>query len=179
MGLRIENSSTAAQQRWFKVLADGSVAVGLYNKLGGNSTVPCPRWDITTNGYNETANPGACFNDAQLDAIEAYCCADPTCAGFSFAPQTGNGCYKYFPLNGFVNSSEYDGYTKPGAKPSPGLPADITVAFADINLVSQVEVFDIWAQKSLGSFSGSFTAQAVPYQGTAFLRMTQQPAAMS
>jgi hypothetical protein len=172
MGLRLENSSAAPQQRWVKTLADGSVAVGLYNKLGGNSTAPCPKWDITTDGYNETANPGACFNDAQLADVEQTCCSDPTCAGFSFAPTSGNGCYKQFPLNGFVNSSIYDGYLKPGATPSPGLPADITIFFADVNLLSPVTVYDVWAGQSLGQFSGSFTAHAVPYQGTALYRFT-------
>ncbi len=70
----------------------------------------------------------------------------------------------------------YDGYTKPGATPSPGLPADITIEFADINLLSPVTVYDIWAQTNLGQFSGSFTAKAVPYQGTGFYRMTGTPA---
>lgn len=40
MGLRLENSSAAPQQRWAKQLADGSVAVALYNRNGGNSTAP-------------------------------------------------------------------------------------------------------------------------------------------
>jgi hypothetical protein len=34
MGLRLENSSTAPQQVWYRLLANGDVAVGLYNKLG-------------------------------------------------------------------------------------------------------------------------------------------------
>lgn len=34
MGLRLDNSSSAPQQRWARVLADGSVAVALYNKAG-------------------------------------------------------------------------------------------------------------------------------------------------
>jgi len=39
MGLRLENASSAPQQRWAKVLADGRVAVALYNRNGGNSTL--------------------------------------------------------------------------------------------------------------------------------------------
>ena len=132
----------------------------------------CPRWDVTTDGYNETASPGACFNGAALAAVEASCCADPTCAGFSFAPASGNGCYKGFPLQGFVNSTEYDGYLKPGAHPQPGLPADITIVFADVNLRGPVAVYDVWARAALGTFTGSYTARAVPYQGTAFLRLS-------
>ena len=34
-----------------------------------------------------------------------------------------------------------------------------------------VDVFDIWEQKSAGSFSGSYTAKQVPAHGTAFLRL--------
>jgi len=37
MGLRLSTSSGDAQQIWARNLADGSVAVGLYNKLGGGS----------------------------------------------------------------------------------------------------------------------------------------------
>lgn len=34
MGLRLDNSSDAPQQRWARVLANGDVAVALYNKAG-------------------------------------------------------------------------------------------------------------------------------------------------
>jgi hypothetical protein len=71
-----------------------------------------------------------------------------------------------------VNSTEYDGYLKPGAHPMPGLPADITIAFADVNLFGKVDVYDVWARQSLGVFEGSYTAAAVPFQGTAFLRLS-------
>ena len=54
-----------------------------------------------------------------------------------------------------------------------GGPADITIAFADVNFPGAVSVYDIWAQQSLGSFTGSYTAKAVPYHGTAFLRLSQ------
>lgn len=127
---------------------------------------------MTTNGYNETANPGACFNGATLADVEGRCCADPTCAGFSFAPASGDGCFKGFPLNGFINSTQYDGYLKPGARPTPGLPADITISFADVNLVGRIAVYDVWARQSVGTFEGSYTARAVPFQGTAFLRLS-------
>ena len=53
-------------------------------------------------------------------------------------------------------------------------PADVTVQFNDpeINLFGEVEVYDIWAQKSLGNFTGSYTAKAVPHHGTAFVRLS-------
>jgi hypothetical protein len=34
-------------------------------------------------------------------------------------------------------------------------------------------VRDIWGRQTLGTFTGSYTAKAVPYHGTAFLRLTQ------
>ena len=48
----------------------------------------------------------------------------------------------------------------------------MTIEFADVNLKSPVTVYDIWAQKSLGSFTGFYTAAQVPFHGTAFLRLT-------
>jgi len=54
-----------------------------------------------------------------------------------------------------------------------GAAADITIAFADVNMVGSVSVFDIWQQQSAGSFTGSYTAKAVPFHGTAFVRLSQ------
>ena len=55
---------------------------------------------------------------------------------------------------------------------SPTATADITIHFADVHLYGTVSVFDIWAQATIGDFSGSYTAKAVPHHGTAFLRLT-------
>ena len=41
--------------------------------------------------------------------------------------------------------------------PPKGAPADITVNFADVHLYGSVSVYDIWAQKKVGVFKGSFT----------------------
>jgi hypothetical protein len=54
-----------------------------------------------------------------------------------------------------------------------GTAADITIIFADVNLVGNVSVYDIWAQQTVGVFSTSYTARAVPFHGTAFLRLSQ------
>jgi hypothetical protein len=53
--------------------------------------------------------------------------------------------------------------------------ADITVNFAmaGINLEGEVAVFDIWAKKEVGTFSSKYTAKAVPFHGTAFLRLSK------
>lgn len=68
----------------------------------------------------------------------------------------------------------YDGYTKPSQVPSTnGTAVDITITFADVNLVGSVSVYDIWAQENVGTFTGSYTAKAVPIHGTAFLRLKE------
>ena len=60
MGLRIDNSSSAPQQRWYRVLANGDVAVALYNKLGNSSgPASCPQWNETVNGYYDSLPPGS------------------------------------------------------------------------------------------------------------------------
>jgi len=51
--------------------------------------------------------------------------------------------------------------------------ADIALVFSDLGLFGPVEVFDIWAQKSLGTFHDGFTAKQVSHHGTAFLRLTK------
>merc|ERR1712217_936392 len=55
-----------------------------------------------------------------------------------------------------------------------GAAADITVKFDmdGINLYGDVNVFDIWAKQAVGTFSSEYTAKAVPFHGTAFLRLS-------
>ena len=107
---------------------------------------------------------------------QAECCANLQCAGFSFAGDgsgKGSGYYKGNLNCGFTPASGYEGYAKPSQIPSGhAAPADITVTFADINLFGSVTVFDVWAQQSLGAFTGSFTAKQVPFHGTALLRLS-------
>jgi hypothetical protein len=51
--------------------------------------------------------------------------------------------------------------------------ADISVDFSQLHLYGSVSVFDIWAEKSLGTFTGQFTAKAVGAHDTAFLRLSK------
>ena len=44
---------------------------------------------------------------------------------------------------------------------------------SQINLFGSVDVYDIWSQKSLGKFTGSFTAKNVAAHGTSFLRLSE------
>ncbi len=76
---------------------------------------------------------------------------------------------------GFNADAGYEGFDKVGQIPSPsGSAQDITIAFADVDLFGSVAVYDIWAQKSLGVFTTSYTASQVPFHGTAFLKLTPQ-----
>ncbi len=177
MGLRLSNASSAATQVWSRLLSDGSVAVGLYNKRGGASPAPCPAWNETQGGYLDSLPVGSggadCFVGLTPAAAQAACCQDPACAGFSIDAQ-GAGCYKPNTAAGLVSNAAYTGYFKPGGAAPGGLAADITVAFADLDLFGKVKVYDIWAGKSLGVFTGSFTGAQIPYHGTGFYKFTQQ-----
>ena len=78
-----------------------------------------------------------------------------------------------------MKNAGYDGYTKPSQVPTPPAPADITIAFADVGLCGgptveapcAATVYDVWAGKDLGTFSGSYTAKGVLPHDTAFLRL--------
>ncbi len=187
MGLRLGNSSSQGQQVWARVLADGGVAVGLYNKGGAAQPpippAPCPTWQHVTGGYYEACG-GAAGDVGQYSALtpaqaQAACCANPLCAGLDYTPDgagsaTGSGYYKGNAMCGFNRATGYEGWYKAGQVPSSnGTAMDISVQFADLNLVGKVAVRDVWAQRDLGVFSGGYTYKAVPFHGTALLRLTQ------
>ena len=180
-GLRIDASAQTAGQRWWRVLANGDVAVALYNKGGAPQPPipgpPCTAWNHSTGGYWEACG-GADGNVGQFSGLTAAqaqdaCCSNPKCAGFSFAG--GSGYYKGNQLCGFVASSGYEGYAKAGQIPTPNANAlDITLNLTDVNLgIGSYSVYDIWSGTNLGTVSGSYTAKAVPYHGTAFLRLSR------
>jgi len=176
MGVRLDNSSAAPQQRWARTLANGDVAVALYNKLGGSApAAPCPSWNVSNNGYWDSSPAGSgggdCFVGLSLTAAQAACCADAECAGFSI-DASGDGCRKANSAGPFTPSTTYAGYLKPAYAPPTG-PADITIDFADVGLYGAVNVYDIWAGAALGSFTGSYTAKAVPLHGSAFVRLSK------
>ena len=81
---------------------------------------------------------------------------------------------------GFVaGDANTTGYTKPGFEQPHGDPADMTVTFAEIGIFagSTVEVYDIWAQQVVATTNATnYTVAAVPWQGTAFLRISTVPA---
>ena len=120
MGIRL--TPDIPQQVWARVLANGDVAVALYNK--GDAAPPkqppiphgnCPKWTATKDGYYEAAggpagNVGS-FSGLTVAQAQKACCNNPKCAGFSF--KGGSGFYKGNALAGFVNDGGYSGYYKP------------------------------------------------------------------
>jgi hypothetical protein len=181
MGLRLSNTSEPTQV-WARNLANGDVAVALFNKGAAqpmpDPSKPCTSWNHTTGGYIEACggaagNVGSFSNLSREEAMK-QCCANKKCAGFSFHPADGSGFFKANAQCGFQSNSAYEGYTKPSQIPMPGTDATISVSFADINMGlngAPVKVYDIWAQKDLGAFTGKFS-QSVPFHGSAFLRLS-------
>jgi hypothetical protein len=185
MGLRL--TKTAAEtQVWARKLSNGDVAVGLYNKDGSGLQPPfsptsncvANDWVHTVGSYDAGCSSDVtAFSDLSPAQALAACCANPSCAGFSITNHgaTGSGYYKRDANCGNTTGAGYDGFTRKSAIPAakPRTDANITVQFADpgINLFGEVEVFDIWAQKSLGKFTGSYTAKNVQQSDTAFLRL--------
>lgn len=185
MGIRHPRfRSSSSAQLWYRELSDGHVAVALYNKATSQHPpipgAPCDTWNRTDGGYLEACGGAGgnidCFAGlTEAQALEG-CCQNTQCAGFSFEAEGGSGCYKKNQDCGKVGNSNYIGYTKPSQMPTPsGQTADITVNFADVGLSAKdaVDVYDIWAQKGLGSFTGSFTAKGVLAHDTAFLRLSR------
>merc|ERR1712232_182916 len=181
MGGRI--SDNVGTQVWARELSEGKVAVALYNKAGAVPPLPpiptgsCDAWNKTENGYLEACGGGegnvGSFKGLTLEEAQDACCNDPKCAGFDFKRADGSGYYKGNQNCGKTTNSAYDGYTKPSQIPLPVEDkADITVNFSDVGLSGDVAVYDIWAQKEVGIFQGSYTASSVPLHGSAFLRLS-------
>jgi len=117
-----------------------------------------------------SGNVGSFWNYTLEEATNT-CCENLKCAGFSYRASDGSGYFKGNQNCGEVADLQYDGYTKPSQMPGGGK-ADITVTFSDVGLSGRVKVYDIWAQRQVGEFQYSFTAQNIPVHGTAFLRLS-------
>ena len=183
MGARLEASRDAPLQRWWRRLANGDIAAVLLNRHGAPPPCPPGDWQLNHTGYRECCGGGCCapFSNLTLAGAQAACCALGTeCAGLSFpaaaaqAGQAASGCFKAA-LDCFQPSSQYLGASRADWPPPPPAPSDITLDFGDVEFAAgqRVEVYDVWAEASLGVFTGSFTAAAVPYHGSAFLRLSK------
>eukprot|EP00698_Gefionella_okellyi_P025551 TRINITY_DN9404_c0_g1_i1.p1 TRINITY_DN9404_c0_g1~~TRINITY_DN9404_c0_g1_i1.p1 ORF type:complete len:395 (+),score=66.77 TRINITY_DN9404_c0_g1_i1:366-1550(+) len=161
-GVRI---STGTTQVWARPLANGTVAVGLFNENNPWSTSSCSLWDTSVDGYQEYSVDLQCFPNTALDVIQQECCSNTKCAGFSYDPVAQTGCLKAGDSWGWHYAPGYQGHFKSRA-------ADITVKFADVGLSGHVHVRDVWQQKDMGVFVGQYTAEQVPLHGTAFLKLS-------
>ena len=164
------------------------MAVGLFNKGGAAAIEPpfaptagctASDWVHTVGSYDSGCSSDVTeFSDLTAEQARGACCANADCAGFSITngAARGSGYYKRDANCGNSTGAGYDGYTRVSAVPPSAVPspADITVEFADpeINLFGAVEVYDIWAGRSLGTFTGTYTAKGVAVHDTAFLRLT-------
>ena len=191
MGIRISGNTDL--QLWARRMANGDIAVALYNKNGNGlpppppiPAPPCNEWVETANGFYEPdpTNNVDSFAGLTLADAKAACCSNDKCAAFSWANGStagvGSGYYKGQTLSYLYNATGDYGYAKPSqvpATPVPPIPAsmDVTLNFGDLELFNSVSVYDIWNQNEVGVFKGSFTAKDVPHHGTAFLRLTPLP----
>jgi hypothetical protein len=190
MGFRV--NMTALLQVWARPLANGDVAVALYNKGGGApSGIVVVEEGAYCSGINANFGFGhtleSCRDDVQKNATtEGW-------KGYFYYSEGYNGqctaatneCIKR------THNIVYSIYQLQANAPAMGL--DITLDFSQVLpfpsaamhdnipirggggaevVVGAVEVFDVWAGKALGSFTGSFTAKNIPHHGNAFLRLT-------
>jgi hypothetical protein len=159
---------------------------------GGTLTVALLRWHRYCSGVNADFGFGhtleSCRDDVQKNATEN------NWQGYFYFSQEYNGqctaatdqCSKR------THNSVYSIYQLQPHAPAMGLdivldfsqvlpfPSVTTAATHDSGKPAVVvggggkvvEVYDVWEQKSLGSFTGSFTAKNVSHHGNAFLRLT-------
>ena len=140
MGRRISAKRTDSSQIWARNLANGDVAVALYNKdvarrieppFAPTSGCPASSWvgGAAAGGYHEACagdggdgNVGE-FSNLTVSQAQSQCCADAQCAGFSWGAdaaspaQTGSGYFKGNANCGFTKSKTYTGYTRASAIP--------------------------------------------------------------
>ena len=185
-GVRLGGSAAlnAPLQTWLRPLANGDVAVVLYNR-GEPGAHPwhsaCAPLNATVGGYfapsaaipQPTSWCGAALGQSLMDW---YCCNTDDCAGYNFSSATNSGCLFKDVSGGFVAAdAATTGYTKQAFVPPTGAPADMTLSFADVGLFagSHIQVYDVWQQRVImTTTNATITVPAVPWQGAAFLRLS-------
>jgi len=185
MGIRHPRyTSASSTQVWYRELANGNVAVALYNKaspvhppvLGG----PCDVWNKTLGGYFEACGGSAGnighFSGLTLEQAQDACCENTKCAGFSYSAKGGLGNYNGNQDCGKVTNSDFVGFTKPSQMPVEAGAADISLYLYEVgfSVDEVVSVYDIWSQRHVGDVVGTYVAKSVPPHGTSFLRLSRQ-----
>lgn len=173
MGIRHSSYSSASPtQVWFRELANGDVAVALYF-----ASAPCAQWNATEGGYFASCNRTlGHFQDVSLAEAQDSCCENSRCVGITYKATSetlGWGYYQADQDCGFKKSL-YVGYTKHSTHAIQD--ADITLDMAQLGFAGdeEVMVYDIWLQKKVGAYKGTYTARKVPLHGSAFLRLSKQ-----
>jgi hypothetical protein len=116
-------SETDALFGWWEL--DGPHAVNISFSQARVAASAC-NFTITKGSYRGSANeqclqpsgptPGCWAVAYDLATVEAACCADAACAGFSYNPVVQEGCCK-IDQEGSTSNPAYDGYTKNGWYP--------------------------------------------------------------
>lgn len=175
MGIRHPSyTSASSTQTWFRELANGDVAVALHFAFA-----PCCEWNITEGGFIEscTGNVGYHFKGLPLEQAQDICCQSSECAGIDFQAIEGILGSGYFKADQNCNKTtktNHTGYTKTSSNLVNK--TNIILNFREIGFSSaeEVSVYDIWLQKDVGAYKGSYTARNVPLHGSAFLRLSRQ-----
>jgi hypothetical protein len=120
-----DRASAAARRRAFVEERRGAVTPAVTHRGHEGDCA----WSHASNGYWEACGGSAgslgAFTALTPAAAQAWCCANATCAGFSYACDDGPTCASgkgsgYYKANvacGFAPSSTYQGWAKPGALP--------------------------------------------------------------
>jgi hypothetical protein len=184
-GIRV--SPKGATEVWARELADGSIAVALYNKAGSAPSTDNCTWEVTAGKYIDAGSGSnlVCTTWADADAATVECCSNPQCVAFSVTDKSTvlSGCTKNknaLPENGgsWVDAPTYEGWLKKNNSdpPAPSQSSKVTVNFADLSSLgwssSTANVRDLWAGKDRGSFTSSFTA-IVPRPGVVLVKLTK------
>eukprot|EP00930_Biecheleria_cincta_P095308 TRINITY_DN87286_c0_g1_i1.p1 TRINITY_DN87286_c0_g1~~TRINITY_DN87286_c0_g1_i1.p1 ORF type:complete len:503 (-),score=63.71 TRINITY_DN87286_c0_g1_i1:211-1719(-) len=177
MGTRLK-SADVTRQVWSRPLAGGSVAVVLYNRQAGSPA-----------GVAVVAEHKACSNAKamggstgfgySLQSCASAVAADSECSsGFFYYSVSYNGQCKCA-LDHCANRAmalPYNIYKLDPTAPPTG--PNISVHFADVGLSGPVDVYDVWAGTTKGTFEVSYTAHNVSLHGNSFLRLTSRAMAV-
>lgn len=162
-------NSSSPKQMWYRELSNGDVAVVLYF-----ASAPCGEWNKTEGGYLQSCahNIGG-FQNLPLAQGLNTCCENPKCVGITWkGGDIGSGFYQQDQDCG-MKQSAWTGYTKLSSHKVDS--TDITLDLTELGFAQgeEVLVYDIWLQKDVGSFAGTYVARNIPLHGTAFLRLSR------
>ena len=188
MGIRLGGASASnnVTQVWFRPLANGDVAVALYNAGPASAhqwhtACDANATNMTTGGYWSPAGEQPsnwCFAPGAMGQsnLEWYCCNDDECAGYNVSTTTGEGCLFKDTDGVFIpSSSDVNGYTKVNFIKPTGTAQVISFDFSSVGLFdgAQTTIYDVFAQKVVLNTNASSYSATVNWKGTVLLRISQ------